>query len=110
VTKNAGTRPLEFFIATLEANYPRPYLDDQTRVNGKAWSEIKEMAMQGGSELDQFKASCNASDQHTLGRLVEAQEETKNMEPLVTSKFKDKHYRESFDSVGYFALVTALYE
>jgi hypothetical protein len=32
------------------------------------------------------------------------------MEPLVTSKFKDKHYRESFDSVGYFALLTALYE
>ena len=32
------------------------------------------------------------------------------MEPLVTSKIKDKVYRSTFDSAYYFTLLTALYE
>ena len=72
MTKNAGISPLKYLISVLEGCYPKPYLDDQTRVSGKSWSEVKNMAMSGGSELDSFKAGCSSTDLHTLDRLIEA--------------------------------------
>ena len=72
VTKNNGKRPLFYFIEILQNTYPKPVINDKTKLGDSTWVELKEMAMKESEEQAKWYANCTKEDQHTATRLITA--------------------------------------